>query len=246
MEILKNLNSEQREAVISLNGPVLIIAGAGAGKTRVITHRIAYLISQNIAPQNILAVTFTNKAANEMRERMMHLLAQNDTTTKTTNPYIGTFHSLGVRILRESGKHIDIPRNFSILDEGDALKLVKEALTELNLDPKQWQPKKMKNLISKQKNLLNDLDKFSIRIIHLFSFQKTGIYAGRIWYTTGHTDAHPLYRQKIGRRGIPPFDAFRNLKNSQHHRPDTTVLLQIGSVLHCGSMGHLRRQESRC
>ena len=168
MDIINNLNPEQKKAVININGPVLIVAGAGAGKTRVITHRIAYLISKNIAPQNILAVTFTNKAANEMRERMVKLLTPQSSTSDIRHPtseiqslYIGTFHSLGVRILRANGKHIDIPKNFSILDEGDALKLIKESLVELNLDPKQWQPKKMKNLISKQKNLLNDLDKFA-------------------------------------------------------------------------------------
>ena len=121
---LQELNPMQQEAVMHTKGPLLIIAGAGAGKTRTITHRIVHLIKEGVEPQNILAVTFTNKAAKEMRERMRTLLNEDTEINRPINalasgmsmPFMATFHSLGVHILRENYKELGIPRNFTIFD----------------------------------------------------------------------------------------------------------------------------------
>src|SRR5215467_3638364 len=116
-ELLVGLNPEQRRAVETTDGPLLIQAGAGSGKTKTLTHRIAYLIATKSAtPYSILAVTFTNKAAREMRERVGKLLGQS-ADNRSFMPYMGTFHSICVRILRQDGEHIGIPRTFIIFDE---------------------------------------------------------------------------------------------------------------------------------
>ena len=160
IEILKSLNPEQRQAVTTIKGPVLVLAGAGSGKTRVLTHRIAYLISSGVKPEQILALTFTNKAANEMRERVQKLLqAANHKLQPKNFPFIGTFHSLGAYILRTNSKNLGIPRHFSILDGEESLAVIKTALKELELNPAQFQPAKIQSFISQQKNeLLNPAD----------------------------------------------------------------------------------------
>ena len=148
-DILSNLNPAQREAVTTLNGPLLVIAGAGSGKTRVLVHRIAYLISQGVRPDNILAVTFTNKAAGEMKERVMQLISE----SASGIPLVSTFHALGVYILRRDGHHIGIPRSFTILDENDAQSVVKRIIKEHKLDPKQFQPARVRHAVSALKNM---------------------------------------------------------------------------------------------
>ncbi len=154
--LLKNLNTEQKRAVTTINGPILILAGAGSGKTRVITYRIAYLISRGINPVNILAVTFTNKAADEMKNRVAKLLAE-----KSLNLWIGTFHSICVRILRREIHNLGFDRNFSIYDEQDKTYLVKEIIKNLNFDDKLINPKAVANKISSVKNELIDPEEFS-------------------------------------------------------------------------------------
>jgi DNA helicase-2/ATP-dependent DNA helicase PcrA len=141
---LKGLNSPQREAALHIKGPLLIVAGAGAGKTKTITHRILNLVKEGIAPEKILAVTFTNKAAKEMRERVQKLLPQG-------TPFISTFHSLGVHIIKENARLLGHTKYFTILDEGDATSIIKDAMKELGLDPKQYDPKKIKGVISREK-----------------------------------------------------------------------------------------------
>ncbi len=145
---LENLNPAQKEAVLAIDGPLLIIAGAGAGKTKTITHRIAHLIHQGVRPQNILAITFTNKAASEMRERTLAMLSKDGIDGV---PFISTFHALGVHILKENARLIGRTRYFTILDEGDAVALVKESIIEANLDPKQYEPRRFKGIISREK-----------------------------------------------------------------------------------------------
>ncbi|TET40049.1 MAG: AAA family ATPase, partial [Dehalococcoidia bacterium] len=132
MEILATLNPAQREAVESNEGPLLILAGPGSGKTRVITHRVAYLVKVcGIDPHRIIAVTFTNKAAREMRDRLEHLLGQGFEALT-----LGTFHAICARILRREGEAIGLSPRFVIYDSEDQLNLIKQSLQELNLDPK--------------------------------------------------------------------------------------------------------------
>src|SRR3954453_23207973 len=131
LEFLSSLNPQQREAVVETDGPLLILAGAGSGKTRVITYRIAYLIAErNVSPHNILAVTFTNKAAEEMRERVKRLLTE---TPLTSAPLISTFHSLCVRILRQNIEKLGAgyTGSFTIYDQDDSMRLVKACIKDL-------------------------------------------------------------------------------------------------------------------
>ncbi|MFC1751637.1 ATP-dependent helicase [Patescibacteria group bacterium] len=153
--LIKDLNESQRKAVIHKDGPLLVIAGAGAGKTRVITHRIAYLISKGVNPRNILAVTFTNKAASEMKNRIKKLLGYElQITNYKLLPVVGTFHSVCAQILRENANKAGLAKNYNILDKEDTLKIIKKCLKELDLDPKQFQPLKMLSIISRQKSRL--------------------------------------------------------------------------------------------
>jgi DNA helicase-2/ATP-dependent DNA helicase PcrA len=152
MEIFKELNPQQAEAVKHTEGPVLIVAGAGAGKTKTITYRILNLIEQGVAPESILAITFTNKAAKEMRDRVEKLLLEkNRDDFFSGKPFVSTFHSLGVYILKENTEHLGLPRHFGIYDKNDSKRAVKEALTSCNYDPKQYDPGKIESAISRQK-----------------------------------------------------------------------------------------------
>ena len=154
---LDSLNKQQLEAVLYNEGPLLVLAGAGSGKTRVLTTKIAYLINElNVDPYNILAITFTNKAANEMKERVKKLLG-----IDTYNMQISTFHSFGVSILRKHYDKIGFERNFTILDSDDSLTVIKKILKEQNLDPKVYNPKAIRNKISSAKNELIDPDSYS-------------------------------------------------------------------------------------
>src|SRR5260370_17262266 len=130
MDILDSLNSQQREAVLATDGPILILAGAGTGKTRVITHRIAYLIQQGVPGGAILAVTFTNKGADEMRERVRALLE--NTAAGPSDPWISTFHSFCVRLLRREAPRLGLPRDFAIYDDEKQLSAPKLALSDLS------------------------------------------------------------------------------------------------------------------
>lgn len=151
---MEGLNPEQRRAVETTDGPLLIQAGAGSGKTKTLTHRIAYLIATGKAtPYNILAVTFTNKAAKEMRARVATLLGEN-ADNRGFMPYMGTFHSICVRILRLDGEHIGIPKSFVIFDESDRQAAVKQASKQLMLDEKSFPARTLSGLISSAKNEL--------------------------------------------------------------------------------------------
>jgi DNA helicase-2/ATP-dependent DNA helicase PcrA len=152
--LLVGLNSEQRKAVETTEGPLLILAGAGSGKTKTLTHRIAYLLATSKAtPFNILAVTFTNKAAGEMRERVAKILGHNP-ENRGLIPYLGTFHSICVRLLRQDGEAIDIPRNFVIWDESDRQAAIKQASKQAAINEKTYPPRLLTSLISGAKNEL--------------------------------------------------------------------------------------------
>ncbi|MCA9360932.1 UvrD-helicase domain-containing protein [Candidatus Kaiserbacteria bacterium] len=151
---LNGLNEPQKQAVITTTGPLMILAGAGAGKTRVITHRIVHLISQGVAPHNILAVTFTNKAASEMRERVISLMHQylpSDRASIDSLPTVTTFHALGVRILREHHATLNLRRHFVIYDRSDSNKAIKKATEQAGYNPKQFEPRKILSIISRAK-----------------------------------------------------------------------------------------------
>ncbi len=151
-DVLQGLNPEQQRAVETTEGPLLIQAGAGSGKTKTLTHRIAHLIaSKKATPFNILAVTFTNKAAKEMRLRVADLLGQ-DANNRGFMPYMGTFHSICVRLLRQDGEHIGIPRSFVIFDESDRQAAVKQASKLLRIDEKSFPPRVLSGIISSAKN----------------------------------------------------------------------------------------------
>ena len=149
MEYLKDLNSNQKEAVIHEKGPCLVIAGAGSGKTRVLTYRIAHLIKNGVDPFSILALTFTNKAAKEMKERIENIVG-----TEARSLWMGTFHSIFSRILRSDGYKIGYPSNFTIYDTQDSKNLIKAIIKELNIDPKLYKENVVYNRISNAKNRL--------------------------------------------------------------------------------------------
>lgn len=149
-ELLANMNPRQKEAVMHTEGPLLLMAGAGSGKTRVLTHRIAYLIEEkNVNPWNILAITFTNKAAREMKERVNQLLGSGG-----EDVWVSTFHSMCVRILRRDVDQIGYSRNFTIIDTSEQNTLMKRVLKELNIDPKKYDPRSILGAISNAKNEL--------------------------------------------------------------------------------------------
>ena len=152
MNYLDNLNEEQKKAVTHKDGPVLVMAGAGSGKTKVLTTRIVHLIKEGIPNHNILAITFTNKAANEMRSRVYNMIGD-------VSAFIGTFHSFGLRIIRENYEELNLTSNFTIIDSDDCLTVIKKILKEKNLDPKQYSPYYIRNRISFIKNqMLSDIE----------------------------------------------------------------------------------------
>ncbi|MFM7088043.1 MAG: ATP-dependent helicase [Candidatus Paceibacterota bacterium] len=171
MRHLEGLNPMQREAAIYTEGPLLIVAGAGAGKTKTVTHRIVHLVTQGVVPDAILAVTFTNKAAKEMRERIFAALGQLGSLGRSDGDeqrkfstgnfradqlaqgsvFVSTFHSLGVFIIKENARLLGLTKHFSILDEGDTVSLIKDILKDIGIDPKQYEPKKIRGIISREK-----------------------------------------------------------------------------------------------
>lgn len=159
MHYLDGLNAPQKEAATHTEGPLLILAGAGAGKTKTVTYRILHLIKKGVAPKNILAITFTNKAAKEMKERIEKLINEDtelnlplsQTSQYAEKPFMSTFHSLGVHIIKENAALLGLPRHFAIFDKSDSKRAIKDAIEEIGLDPKQFEPGKIMNAISKAK-----------------------------------------------------------------------------------------------
>jgi DNA helicase II / ATP-dependent DNA helicase PcrA len=187
-DLLEGLNPPQREAVIHGDGPLLVLAGAGSGKTRVLTHRIAYLIhTQRARAGEILAITFTNKAANEMRERVGHLLGHS-----TRAMWVMTFHSACARILRAEAPRLGYTRQFTIYDQADARRLTKRCLDQLDVDPKRFTPAAVHTQISGAKNQLRDAEAYS---------QLVGSYFERTV-----ADAYKLYEAELHRMNAMDFD----------------------------------------
>ena len=157
MDLLNDLNESQRKAVEYIDGPSLVIAGAGSGKTRVLTYKIAYLLQQGVKPWNIMALTFTNKAAREMKERIGKLVGQN----LAQHLYMGTFHSIFSRILRAEAQHIGFTNNFTIYDETDSRSLIKTIVKEMGLDEKVYKPASVHSRISMAKNNLMSAENYA-------------------------------------------------------------------------------------
>lgn len=213
MKHIEGLNDKQKEAVLQKDGPILIIAGAGAGKTKTIAHRILHLVKEGVSPENILAITFTNKAAKEMRERVEKIISEDKTLNlpvyMTSKPFVSTFHSLGVFIIKENSKLVGLTRNFSIMDRSDSSKLVKECLKDLDIDPKQFEPNKILNIISREKgDLKSPSDYSSESEKNGYSLQAV---TAKVW---------PLYEQKLAKEKALDFDdlllkTYNILKNNK-------------------------------
>ena len=183
----EGLNPDQLDAVVHRDGPLLIVAGAGSGKTRVLTHRIAHLIDQGAKPSSILAITFTNKAAAEMRERVGKLVGP---VVKTM--WVSTFHSACVRILRRDGQVLGFPRTFSIYDQADAVRLTSYVIRDLGLDSKRFAPRTVHGLISLWKNELTDPAAAAAKAENIFDRKHAEIYAE--------------YQTRLQRAGAMDFD----------------------------------------
>ena len=208
MDYLKGLNEKQKETVLQKDGPLLVLAGAGSGKTKTITHRIFHLISEGVLPHQILAITFTNKAAKEMRERVFGLLKKlpgalptgpvgaSDEISKNFQkdeiPFVSTFHSLGVRIIKENSAELNISRYFNILDKADSQKIIKDILKELDIDPKQFEPSKILGIISKEKGGLVTAEAYSERAAGFHSYSINKIVS-TVW---------PLYEKRLEKEKI--------------------------------------------
>lgn len=193
--LLQDLNPKQIEAVQTIDGPVLIIAGAGSGKTKTLTHRIAYLIKEKgVNPQSVLAVTFTNKAAGEMKERVMKLLnvGEGHPQGAPLHPVIGTFHSVCVRILRREAKNLGVSNNFVIYDADDQSSLIKESLKELNISTDQFKPSSILASISMAKNKLESPADFA---------QNSGGY-----FESVVAKCYELYQDKLSKAEALDFD----------------------------------------
>jgi len=168
---LDHLNAPQREAVVHGSGPLLILAGAGSGKTRVLTHRIAHLIDTGISPWRILAITFTNKAAAEMKERLAHLVGE-----QSRDLWVSTFHSTCVRMLRRDIERLGYAKNFVILDNADQLSVVKDCLKQFNLSDKQFQPGAVLGSISNAKNAMLEVKEYAARARDYYQQQVAQVY----------------------------------------------------------------------
>lgn len=188
-ELVKGMNPEQAEAVKHTDGPLLIMAGAGSGKTRVLTHRVAYLMAaKQVAPWNILAITFTNKAAREMKDRIARLVGG-----VAEDIWISTFHSMCVRILRRDIDRIRYDRSFSILDASDQLTAIKQVLKELNLDPKKYEPRTLLGMISNHKNELR-------------TAKDAAALVGSNPYERIISDVYTAYEKKLKQNNVLDFD----------------------------------------
>ena len=205
MNLLSDLNPVQIEAVEQTEGPVLILAGAGSGKPRVLTYKVAYLIAKGISPAAILAVTFTNKAANEMKERIIRLVGKWDsrsvginksthhpTIPQTQIPFVGTFHAFCAKLLRIDGKYAGTPAGFLIYDDDDSLSLIKRIMKDSNISTKNFRPSSILNAISSAKSELLDVNQYVEFARGYFGETAAKVYA--------------LYQKELDKTGALDFD----------------------------------------
>lgn len=211
MSILDGLNPRQKEAVLALEGPVLILAGAGSGKTRALTHRIAYMISEGIKPQNILAVTFTNKAAGVMKERVNKLLAIKDGSL----PWLGTFHSICVRILRREIHHLGFGADFSIYDQDDSLRLIKQIMRNIGIEEKKYNPKAIQAYISGAKGELINAKQYKSFAFDHFQEKVSEVYLA---YERRLTEQNALDFDDLISKTVELFKKNPSILNSYQNR----------------------------
>ncbi|MDQ3469995.1 MAG: UvrD-helicase domain-containing protein, partial [Actinomycetota bacterium] len=181
------LNPDQLDAVVHEGGPLLVVAGAGSGKTRVLTHRIAHLVHEGVAPSRILAITFTNKAAEEMRQRVAALVGPVARTM-----WVSTFHSACVRMLRANADRLGYPRQFSIYDQADAVRLTGYVIRDLRLDAKRFTPRGVHATISRWKNELRD--------------PETAVADAQHGYERKQADVYVEYQARLAKAGAMDFD----------------------------------------
>jgi DNA helicase-2/ATP-dependent DNA helicase PcrA len=183
---LAALNERQRQAVLHTEGPLLILAGAGAGKTKTIAERIRHLVRQGVAPSSILAITFTNKASKEMRERVEKMLSEDTAINRPISsherPFVSTFHSLGVHIIKEQAHVLGLKRHFTIFDRDDSKRAVKEALEKNGLDPKTHDPNKILGIISREKGKGRTEKEFEVEQENGYFFE----VVGKVWKEYEH------------------------------------------------------------
>ena len=192
-DILEGLNDKQHEAVVNTEGPCLVIAGAGSGKTKVLTHKIAYLIGEkNVAPWSILAITFTNKAANEMKERITNLIGD-----MAQDMWMGTFHSICVRILRKNIDRIGFNSSFIIFDTSDQKTLVKQCMKDLQIDDKMFNDRAVLSEISNAKNEMLEPEQYLARANNDFRKEKIGA-------------VYELYQKRLKENNAIDFDDIIN------------------------------------
>lgn len=234
IDILKNLNKEQKEAVLHINGPLLVLAGPGSGKTKTITHKIAYLIARKVKPDNILALTFTNKAADEMRQRIFNLLKKVNINTGVGifAVAMGTFHSFGAMVLRHGQSFDGRNRYFAIYDDRDSLSLIKEAFKNADISKEDYSPQVVQNAISKAKNELltpkkfgeniqSHFDEIIYRIYDIYEglLQKNNAYdfddliTKTVFYLQSHAESLKLWREKYKYILV---DEYQDTNNSQY------------------------------
>ncbi len=194
IDFLKELNEPQRQAVENTDGPVMVIAGAGSGKTRVLTYRIAYLLSKGVDPFHILSLTFTNKAAREMKERIAQLVG----ASKAKSLWMGTFHSIFAKILRIEAEKLDFPSNFTIYDSDDSKRLIKTIIKEQQLDDKTYNPGYVLGRISNAKNnLISALDYNEDAEIQSYDIQSRKPKIGLLY---------SIYQQRLRKSSAMDFD----------------------------------------
>ncbi|MEM7434449.1 MAG: UvrD-helicase domain-containing protein, partial [Myxococcota bacterium] len=222
---LSSLNPRQREAVVHEGGPLVVFAGAGSGKTRVITYRVAHLIAaHDVPPWRILAVTFTNKAAGEMRERLLGLLGDSGTAVR-----VGTFHATCARFLRREGEALGISKDFTIYDDQDQLALVKRVLRDLGLDEKRYQPKSIAGRINRAKQEVQGPDEVETpdpwsevfrRVYEAYERQRAQAnaldFGDLIFRTVRGLEQHPGFAESlIGRFSHVLVDEFQDTNQAQ-------------------------------
>lgn len=220
---LEGLNPQQTEAVLQTEGPLLVLAGAGSGKTRVITHRIVHLIHEGTAPHHILAVTFTNKAAKEMRERVEALIKKypgSERSVIASLPTVTTFHALGVRLIREFHEFLGLPRHFTIYDRSDSQRAVKTALERLDYNPKEFEPRKILSKISRAKGDAKSTESY---LTEASTFPDQ--VAGRVWV---------IYNEILKAEHALDFDdlLFKTLHLLENHPPVRDILQRRFRYLH--------------